>query len=207
MPHHIPTPDPKREKEAAIFDAACLVIRRKGFYQARMADIAREAGISYGLVYHYFKSKNDLFEALIDEWWAGLDKLADRLAAETWPIEQKLKAVTVYFLDQYEQRPDLVHIFITEFSRSTANLTPDRLLRFKDFMARVEDIIGQAQQEGAIRRDLRARYLTFFFLGTLEALLSTMVLENQPLKNRAQKQRLTEAILNMFFEGARPSRS
>ena len=51
----------KKNKVEAIFEAACRVIREKGYHQARMADIAREAGISYGLVYHYYNSKSDLF--------------------------------------------------------------------------------------------------------------------------------------------------
>ena len=64
------------ERQAAIFDAACRVIRDKGFHQARMADIAREAGISYGLVYHYFGSKAELFEALVEEWFKSTEKPA-----------------------------------------------------------------------------------------------------------------------------------
>ena len=194
----------KKDRETAIFAAACRIIREKGFHQARMADIAREAGISYGLVYHYYKSKSDLFDALIAAWWQGLDDLTDRLRAERLPIEEKLAAIAYYFLDQYQERPDLVHLFITEFSRSTANLTPDRLNRIKRLMSRTEEIIVQGQADGVIRSDLRPRYLTYFFLGSIEALLSTMVLNDQPLKSQGHKQRLTEAVLTFFFDGARP---
>jgi AcrR family transcriptional regulator len=58
----------KKDKVAVIFDAACAVIREKGFHQARITDISNAANISYGLVYHYFKSKSDLFDAIITEW-------------------------------------------------------------------------------------------------------------------------------------------
>ena len=194
----------RREKEAVIFDAACRVLREKGFHQARMADIAAEAGISYGLVYHYYRSKNDLFDAVMDEWWSGLDRLFDELAGSGLPVEEKLAGVIEYFLDQYMTRPDLVHIFITEISRSSTNLTPERLARFKTMLARTEELIEGAQSQGALRTDLRARYLTYCFVGSLEALLSTMVLENQSLKAGAQKQRLAQALLTMFMEGARP---
>ncbi len=194
----------KKDKETAIFTAACRIIREKGFHQARMADIAREAGISYGLVYHYYKSKSDLFDALIAAWWQGLDDVTDRLLTQTLPIEEKLARIANYFFDQYQERPDLVHLFITEFSRSTANLTPDRLNRIKRLMGRTEEIIVQGQTNGVIRSDLRPHYLTFFFLGSIEALLSTMVLDDQPLKSKRHKRRLTEAVLTFFFDGARP---
>lgn len=194
----------KKDKEAVIFAAACRIFKKKGFHQARMADIAQEAGISYGLVYHYFKSKSDLFDALMDEWWCGLNLVIDGLLQEKLSIEAGLGGIADFFLDQYQKRPELVHIFITEYSRSTGNLTPERLARIKGLMSRTEEILRRGQIEGAIRSDLKARYLTYFFLGSLEALLSTMVLENQPLKSLNQKKRLVDAVLTMFFEGARP---
>lgn len=193
----------KKDKESTIFWAACRVIRDKGFHQARMADIAKEAGISYGLVYHYFKNKSDLFDALIKEWWRGLDELADQLIVETNTVEQKLSSIVVYFLDQYASRPELVHLFITELSRSSTNLTPERLKPFKGLMSRTEQIITEGQQKKTLRDDLKPRYLTYFFLGSVEALLSTMVLENQPLKGENHKERLASAVLTMFLDGAR----
>ncbi|MCP4678593.1 MAG: TetR/AcrR family transcriptional regulator [Deltaproteobacteria bacterium] len=193
----------KKDKETAIFWAACRVIREKGFHQARMADIAKEAGISYGLVYHYFKNKSDLFDALIKEWWRGLDEVTDKLSAEEMSIEDKLGAVVEYFLDQYIERPELVHLFITELSRSTTNLTPKRLKPFKGLMKRIEEIIKEGQRQGTLRTDLKSRYLMFFFLGSVEALLSTMVLEDQPLKSQKHKRRLADAVLTMFLDGAR----
>jgi AcrR family transcriptional regulator len=62
------TANVKKDRVAVIFEAACAVIREKGFHQALIRDIAEAANISYGLVYHYFKSKSDLFDAIITEW-------------------------------------------------------------------------------------------------------------------------------------------
>ena len=197
----------KKDKEAVIFEAACRIFREKGFHQARMADIAQVAGISYGLVYHYYKSKSDLFDALMDEWWTSLDMQIDELLKNSLSVDARLGGIADFFLDQYQKRPDLVHIFITEYSRSSTNLTQERLDRIKGLMSRTEEIIRRGQAEGAIRPDLKSRYLTNFFLGSLEALLSTMVLENQPLKSQSHKTRLVDAILTMFFEGARPGQA
>ncbi|MBM3301674.1 MAG: TetR/AcrR family transcriptional regulator, partial [Deltaproteobacteria bacterium] len=133
--------DARKDKEAVIFDAACRVIREKGFHQARITDIAQQAGISYGLVYHYFKSKSDLFDAILKEWWKGLFAMMDEGDRGSHPIDERLATIVGYFLDQYERRPDLVHIFITEISRSSDNLTPSRLKRFKEFMGRIETIM------------------------------------------------------------------
>ncbi len=196
--------DNKKEKEAVIFDAACKVIRSKGFHQARITDIAQTAGISYGLVYHYFKSKADLFEAIQRTWWESLLNMMDLSEHKSASPEEKLADIVHYFLDVYEKRPDMIHIFITEISRSSSNLTPDKLEWFKIFMSRTAKIMTEAQSGHVLRSDIKARYLTYIFLGALETFLSTMVLENQPLKGRGQKQRIANAILEVFFNGARP---
>lgn len=207
MQHASSSAEARKDKEAAIFDAACRVIREKGFHQARITDIAQEAGISYGLVYHYFKSKADLFDAILQEWWSGLFAMMDLWDREAVEVEGKLGGVIRYFLEQYEKRPDLVHIFITEISRSLANLTPARLKWFKLFMGRIEKIISEAQARNLLRTDVKARYLTYIFLGGIESIVSVMVFENRPIKGRAQKQRIATAIMEIFFNGARPVRN
>jgi hypothetical protein len=60
------------------------------------------------------------------------------------------------------------------------------------------------QEEGAVRIDMRPSYLAYFFLGSLEAFLSAMVLENQPITDGAMKDRLTSSVVTMFFEGVGP---
>ncbi|MCA1959725.1 MAG: TetR/AcrR family transcriptional regulator [Desulfomonile sp.] len=195
--------DSKKRKEAAILDAACAVIREKGLHQARIVDIARKAGTSYGLVYHYFGSKANLFDAISNEWWNSLYTMIDAGAKTAAPVNEKLAAIINYFFDLYETRPNLVHIFVTDISRSTNNLTPERLNCFKRFFDRIERIIVGGQSEGTIRSDIRARYLTYIFVGSLEGFLSTMVLENQPIKGPEQKQRIANGLLEVFFNGAR----
>ncbi|MDQ7781430.1 MAG: TetR/AcrR family transcriptional regulator [Desulfomonilaceae bacterium] len=195
----------RKDKQAVIFGAACRVIREKGYHQARITDIAQEAGISYGLVYHYFKSKADLFDAILEEWWTGLFAMMDEWDRTTPGIEEKLGAIVRYFLDEYERRPDLVHIFITEISRSSANLTPTRVKWIKLFMDRIESSFADAQREKIVRSDIKPRYLTHIFLGAIESFISAMVLENQPLRGRSQKQRISGGLLEVFFNGARPT--
>lgn len=187
-------------------DAACRVIREKGFHQARITDIAQAAGISYGLVYHYFKSKADLFDAILRQWWGSLLSMMEECDSRYVDVESKLGALVGYFLDQYEKRPDMVHLFITEISRSSVNLTPARLKWFKIFIDRVENIMAAAQSQNTIRADIKARYLTYIFLGAIETFISTMVLENHPIRSRTQKQRIATGLLEVFFNGARSVR-
>jgi len=194
----------KRNREQSIFEAALKVIKHKGFHKARMSDIAKEAGISYGLVYHYFKNKENLFDAILDRWWKGLFHLMTTISeGSDYDVYKKLRLIINYFLDTYQSNHELVNIFITEISRSTTNLTRNRLDCFKEFMSLTDKVIVEGQEKEVLRRDFKARYLTYIFLGALETFVSAMVLVDQRIKGDSQKERIAESILEVFLNGAK----
>jgi TetR/AcrR family fatty acid metabolism transcriptional regulator len=193
----------RKEKEQVIFKAALKVIKQKGFHKARMSDIAKEAKISYGLVYHYYNTKEELFDTILNRWWDGLFGLMEDINKSESDVCGKLMRIILYFLDTYQNNPELINIFITEISRSTANLTDKRLEHFKKSMSLTEEVISEGQKNNVLRTDFKARYLTYIFLGALEAFLSTMVLVDQKIAGDAQKNRIAESILEVFLNGAK----
>ena len=193
----------KKEKQSVIFEATLKVIKEKGFHQARMADIAQAAGISYGLVYHYFKNKEGLFNQILNQWWEELYRLLESVRKSGGDFPAKLKKILHYFLDIYQHKPDLIHIFITQISRSSNNMTRSRLDHFKKFISLTETLLQEGQQKGFLRKDFEARYLTYIFLGALETFMSIMVLGNQKIKDDLQKERITQSMLEVFLNGAR----
>lgn len=193
----------KKDREQAIFEAALKIIKQKGLHRARMSDIAKEARTSYGLVYHYFKNKEDLFDAILNRWWDGLFHLMADTIGSDYDVTKKLMRIIHYFLDTYQNNPELVNIFITEISRSTSNLNRIRLDHFKRFMSLTETVILDGQKKERLRTDFKARYLTYIFLGALETFVSAMVLVDQKITSDRQKQRIAESILEVFLNGAR----
>jgi TetR/AcrR family fatty acid metabolism transcriptional regulator len=195
-------PSLKTSKEELIVDAALQIFKQKGLHKARMSDIAKRARISYGLVYHYFKNKEDLFEAILNRWWRGLFEVMAKIRAEAREAPSELRAIIDYFMDTYQAHPDLVNIFVTEISRSTTNLTAKRLKNFQEFMFLTDGIMAGGQKAGVLRKDFKARYLTYIFLGSLETFISAMVLVDQKIKGNRQKERIAESILEVFLNGA-----
>ena len=195
-------PSLKTSKEALIVDAALKIFKQKGLHRARMSDISKKARISYGLVYHYFKNKEDLFEAILNRWWQGLFEVMAKIRAEHREAPLELRGIIDYFMDTYQDHPDLVNIFVTEISRSTTNLTAKRLKNFQEFMSLTDGIMVEGQKAGVLRKDFKARYLTYIFLGSLETFISAMVLVDQKIKGNRQKERITESILEVFLNGA-----
>lgn len=197
------SPEFRQEKQSAIFEAALKVIKEKGFHKARIADIADEAKISYGLVYHYYKNKDDLCNEILIIWWAKLYELLENIKNNGEPFQTKLRELILYFLDTYQRQPDLMNIFITQISRSSTNMTQTRLDHFKKFIILTESILVQGQEKGVLRSDFEALYLTYIFLGALDTFLSVMVLGDQKIKNDAHKEKIAATILEVFLNGAK----
>jgi AcrR family transcriptional regulator len=171
----------KDDKQKIIIDASLEVFREKGFANTRMADIANRAGVSYGLVYHYFSSKEVLFDVIVEEWWKGVYEMLESEKTKDSKFEDKLKNIICFFLDTYDANPNLMAIFITEVSRSSVYHTPRGLSKFKNLFALFEEIMTIGQKHKFQRSDIATHYLTYIFLGAIEAFLSVAVLGNEKL--------------------------
>ena len=107
----------KSDREKIIIEAALKVFSTKGYASTRMADIAREADMSYGLVYHYFENKEKLFDAIVEDLWTGFYDELEMLKQSAITTEEKLVEIIRYILKVYENKPNQLSIFVTEVSR------------------------------------------------------------------------------------------
>jgi TetR/AcrR family fatty acid metabolism transcriptional regulator len=192
----------KSVKQSMIIDAALEVFREKGYANARMADIARRAGVSYGLVYHYFGSKEVLFDIIVESWWNDLYAVMDREISSDAPTRDKLVNIIEFFLDTYGQKPNLMSIFVSEVCRSSVYHTEEGLSHFLRFFGLCEKIMVQGQESGFLKREIPPHHLTYIFYGAIETFISVMVLGKEPL-TRKRQERATYAILHVFTNGAR----
>jgi TetR/AcrR family transcriptional regulator, fatty acid metabolism regulator protein len=192
----------KNLKQGMIIDAALEVFRERGYASARMADIARRAGVSYGLVYHYFGSKEVLFEMIVESWWSALYAMMENEIASADDIRDKLVNIIEFFFNTYGQKPNLMSIFVSEVCRSSVYHTEEGLSRFLKFFSLCEQVMVQGQESGFLIKDVPPHHLTYIFYGAIETFISVMVLGKEPLTKKRQE-RATNAILQVFIEGAR----
>jgi TetR/AcrR family fatty acid metabolism transcriptional regulator len=192
----------KNAKQVIIIDAALKVFRERGYANARMADIARRAGVSYGLVYHYFGSKEDLFEMIVESWWSALYAMMEKEIASEDDIRDKLVNIIEFFLNTYGQKPNLMSIFVSEVCRSSVYHTEEGLSRFLKFFKLCEQIMAQGQKSGFLIKDVPPHHLTYIFYGAIETFISVMVLGKEPLTKK-RHERATKSILQVFIDGAR----
>ena len=154
--------------------AAIRVFARKGFHAARVGDIAEEAGVAHGLLYHYFRSKEDVLETIFRETWTNVVERAAAIEASGEPLEEQLRAFASFFLGTWVVSPNLARVMIREVARSPQ--VGERVGELRDALLSLRRMIEAAQARGEIRADADAQIATWAFYGALEEILGGWVL-------------------------------
>src|SRR5690348_17502235 len=162
------------DKRKAILEAAVRVFAAQGYDASRIGDVAKEAGVAYGLVYHYYASKEAVLEAVFREAWGRL-LAAVALAEETGEdAAEQLELVVKIVLRAWRDDPDLVRLLVREITRSPH--IQDELDEIGQAFASLERIVRRGQDEGTFRPGLDARIAAWMLYGALEEVLTGWVL-------------------------------
>jgi TetR/AcrR family fatty acid metabolism transcriptional regulator len=170
-----PNVDAKRN---SIREAAVRVFARKGFHDARVGDIAAEAGVAHGLLYHYFDSKDALLESVFRETWTAMLERIHEVEASGEPASEQLRMVTAIVLRTWRRDPDLVRVLVREVTR-TQQIQRQAEEVGHAFEA-IERILRSGQERGQVRAGLDPRLAALVVYGALEEILTGWVLGQLP---------------------------
>jgi len=171
---------PPIDRRRQILDAAVQVFAQQGFHACRVSDIAREAGVAHGLIYHYFDSKDEVLNELFVERWSLLLAAIGEIDMRPIPPREKLDAVAGFIIDSYHHDPELMKVIIVEVTRAANSFGRTHLPEIRKAYDLIAKIVRDAQQQGAFRDDVDADYASMWFYGAIEQLLSGWVFELIP---------------------------
>jgi AcrR family transcriptional regulator len=166
------------DKRALIRGAAVRVFAVKGYHACRVSDIAEEAGVAYGLVYHYFGSKEAVLETIFRETWQAMLTAIGAVEELGEPAPEQVRKVAAIVLRTWRDDPDLVRVLVREVTRSPQlqNEIDEIALAF----AALERIIERGMADGSFRVDLDARVAALMLYGALEEILTGWVMGQLP---------------------------
>ncbi len=174
---------------------------RKGFHAARVGDIAEEAGVAHGLLYHYFPSKEDVLETIFRETWTRVVEQATALEASGEPLMEQLRGFAAFYLGTWLGAPNLARVMIREVARSPH--IGERVGVLRDALAALRRMIEAAQARGEVRADADPQLATWAFYGTLEEILGGWVLGALP-GAEADVDRAVATVVEVFTVGFAP---
>jgi TetR/AcrR family transcriptional regulator, fatty acid metabolism regulator protein len=166
------------EKRRLILDAAVRVFARKGFHAARVGDIAAEAGVAHGLLYHYFDSKQELLGTVFRETWTALLEALREVEESGEGAREQLRLVAAIVLRSWRRDPDLVGVLVREVARSPQ--LQHEVEEVGQAFAAIERIVAGAQARGELRADPGPRLAAVILYGALEEILTGWVLGQLP---------------------------
>ncbi len=166
------------EKRKLILSAAVQVFARAGYHTSRVGDIAEEAGIAHGLMYHYFSSKEEVLATVFRENWGELLERFHAVEASDEPADEKLRGIAKILLRTWRNDPALVTVMVREVARSPH--LQEQVDEVNQGFVAIQRVIEQGQAEGTFRADIDPRFASWVFYGALEELLTGWVMGQLP---------------------------
>ena len=160
------------DKRRVILDAAVRVFAREGFHTCRVSDIADEAGVAYGLVYHYFGSKDEVLDTLFLERWELLLDAIGEIDRQAIPAREKLHAIASFIVESYRHDPELMKVIIIEVTRAANTFGSTHIDVIQRAYQRIAAIVAAAQADGTFRSTVSAEFAAMAFYGAIEQVLT-----------------------------------
>jgi TetR/AcrR family transcriptional regulator, fatty acid metabolism regulator protein len=188
-------------RRRTILRAAIEVFARKGYHGARMADVAREAGVAYGLVYHYFQSKEALLESVFEVSWSGFAARVREAAQATGTLADKIRGVLGVGFDAYRVDSKGVRVVLLEIARAPASSRLNRESAFGDLSRIGAEMFQEALDRGQLRNGTDPLLCAALLIGALESLLTAILLGLVDAHDEAALERAKQQCTEVFLNG------
>ena len=184
------------EKRDLILKAATKLFARRGFFNAQVADVAREAGVAAGTVYLYFQGKDDLlisiFERTMHE---ALTAVRQALDGVDDPVERLRRLARVH-LERLGRDRDLAVVFQVELRQSTKFMERCSSTLLQDYLHAIRDAIADAQTAGRFRRGVSPTFAAKMLFGGLDEMATNWILSRRRYALAEQADEVVDLFVN-----------
>ncbi len=195
---------PTAGKRERILEAAVKVFAAEGFYNAKVAQIADEAGVADGTIYLYFKSKDDLLISLFEHRMEGINANLRAALIEATGAVERLRAVVRLHLELVQQNRHMAEVICVELRQSSKFIKEYANPKFGEFLRLIAGAIADGQKAGELRADLDPPLIARALFGALDEISLAWLVRG---KDRIDLHRATEQMSTLFIEGLRKKES
>ncbi len=182
-------------KKELIINAAIKIFAEKGFYNAKVADVAHQAGVADGTIYLYFRNKDDLLISLFETKMEEILLRFSALVNSKKDAEKKLRQFILLYFQMIEEDENLAEVFQVELRQSSKFLKDYHNQKFIDFLNLIGDILRQGQKDGHFKASISIHITKLIIFGALDELARQWILTKVPPDNLKKTARETSDIL------------
>src|SRR6058998_2274634 len=185
------------DKRAAILRAATRVFARNGYFNSKVADIARAAEVADGTVYLYFKSKEEILHSIFDQNMAEAIAAGRKLIENLDDPRQKLRRIAKLHLERLGADRDLAVVFQVELRGSTKFMEEFSAAGFAEYLKLIRSTFEEGQRAGVFRPELNAKVVAKILFGALDEMATNWILS----KRRYKLAPMADQVLDIFLNG------
>jgi TetR/AcrR family fatty acid metabolism transcriptional regulator len=185
------------DKREAILRAAIRVFARNGYFNSKVADIARAADVADGTVYLYFKSKEEILHSIFDQNMAEAMTACRKLIEKLHDPREKLRRIAVLHLERLGADRDLAVVFQVELRGSTKFMQEFSAAGFADYLDLLCKIFEEGQRAGVFRKDLNAKVVSKILFGALDEMATNWIISKRSYKLEP----MAEIVMDVFLSG------
>jgi TetR/AcrR family fatty acid metabolism transcriptional regulator len=189
------------DKRRRILDAAVHVFAQKGYFGARVSEIASRASVADGTIYLYFRNKEDILVSLFDDVMAEHVQKGRQEVAATAGIAARLLVIARHHLRLLGGNRDLAVVFQVELRQSTKFMKRFTASWLQDYLSLISGVIEEGQRDGILRPDLDKKLATKAFFGAMDEMVTSWVLS--PKEYDLVRQ--AAPVVDLFMHGAAAS--
>src|SRR6478672_4555990 len=185
------------DKREAILRAATSVFAHNGYFNSKVADIARAAGVADGTVYLYFKSKEDILHSIFDRSVEeALDAARKQLESVADPKE-KLRQIAFLHLERLGADRDLAVVFQVELRGSTKFMEEFSAAGFAEYLDLLRQIIEEGQRSRVFRKNINAKVVAKILFGALDEMATNWIISHRSYKLEP----MADIVMDVFLNG------
>ncbi|HSE31186.1 MAG TPA: TetR/AcrR family transcriptional regulator [Pyrinomonadaceae bacterium] len=184
------------DKREAILRAAITVFAHNGYFNAKVADIAREAGIADGTVYLYFKSKEEILHSIFDRSVDEAVAEAKKQLATVSDPREKLRQIALLHLERLGADRDLAVVFQVELRGSTKFMEEFSAAGFAEYLTLIRTTFEEGQRAGLFRADLNSKVVSKILFGALDEMATNWILSKRRYKLAPLADQVVDIVLN-----------
>ena len=188
------------DKPQQIIEAAVRVFARKGYYNSRVSDIAREAGIAAGTIYLYFRTKDDILVTLFrDKMAQFVGSLRKAIADEPDAVAKLSRLIRLHF-EMLEEDPQLAEVVQVELRQGQKFFRGASSHEIASYFALITSVLEEGVAEGRFRAGLPVKVATKAVFGAMDQMATSWVLG----KRGYRLADTADALADIFLLGLGP---
>jgi TetR/AcrR family fatty acid metabolism transcriptional regulator len=188
---------PVGDKREAIMRAATKVFARSGYFNSKVADVAREAGVADGTVYLYFKSKEEILRSIFERNTSDAVRAGREELAKIEDPREKLRRIARHHLERLGADRDLAVVFQVELRGTTKFMEEFSAAGLAEYLGLIREVFEEGQGAGVFRRELKAKLVAKVLFGALDEMATNWILS----KRRYKLAPMADEVLDIFLGG------